>query len=182
MLDVSFDWKRQAYCSSNALRQNIFVKCGTPSRYVNLRIAHAPGMHVTFPRHRLQRKPLVSDPSMSASLTRDGGETFPHSRRRRNPQICVSDKRPWLGYDKTHDTLLTIRPQPSLEINKDIMQHFDWPIFMLQNALVEVVFVMIAMASQITSIPTVCLVVYSGTHQRKHPTSALLACVRGFNW
>ena len=50
-------------------------------------VAHAPGMPVTFSRHRLQRKPLVSDPGMhhgtyvthipwcmSGSLTRGGGE------------------------------------------------------------------------------------------------------------
>ena len=66
-----------------------------------------------FPRHRLQRKPLVSDPGMhhgtcvrhvplcmSASLTRgDGGKRSQHSRRMRNPQFCISGKRPiWLKY------------------------------------------------------------------------------------
>ena len=34
------------------------------TRYVKLRVAHAPGMPGTFSRHRLQRKPLVSDPGM----------------------------------------------------------------------------------------------------------------------
>ena len=56
-----------------------------------------------FPRHRLQRKPLVSDLGiyhatcvthvpwcMSGSLTRDGGEKFPALR---NPQFYVSGKR-----------------------------------------------------------------------------------------
>ena len=60
------------------------------TRYAPLRLAHAPGMLGTFPRHRLQRKPLVSDPGMhhgtcvthvpwcmSGSLTRNGGENVP---------------------------------------------------------------------------------------------------------
>ena len=62
---------------------------GPLSRYVKLRVAHAPGMPCRgrFPRHRLQRKPPVSDPAMhhgtcvthvprgmSRSLTRGGGE------------------------------------------------------------------------------------------------------------
>ena len=58
---------------------------GPLTRYVKLRVANAPGMPGTFPRHWLQRKPLVSDPSMhhgtrvthvswcmSGSLTRGG--------------------------------------------------------------------------------------------------------------
>ena len=41
---------------------------GPLTRYVNVRVAHAPGMPGTFfPRHRLQRKPLVCDPSRHAS-------------------------------------------------------------------------------------------------------------------
>ena len=37
---------------------------GSLTRYVKLQVAHAPGMPGTFSRHRLQRKPLVSDPDM----------------------------------------------------------------------------------------------------------------------
>ena len=37
---------------------------GPLARYVKLRVAHAPGMPERFPRHRLQTKPLVSDPGM----------------------------------------------------------------------------------------------------------------------
>ena len=37
---------------------------GPITRYVKLRIAHAPGMPGTFPHHRLQMKPLVNDSSM----------------------------------------------------------------------------------------------------------------------
>ena len=61
-----------------------------------------------FPRHRLQRKPLVSDPDMhhdtcvtdvpwcmSESLNRGGGENVPGiSRRMCNPQYHTSGKRP----------------------------------------------------------------------------------------
>ena len=60
-----------------------------------------------FPRHRIQRKPLVSDPGMhhgacvthvpwcmSGSLTRGVRD----SRRTHNPQSYVSDKRPMIGY------------------------------------------------------------------------------------
>ena len=63
---------------------------GHLARYTKLRVAHAPGMSGTFPRHRFQRKPLVSGPDMhhgtcatnvpwcmSGSLTRDGGENVP---------------------------------------------------------------------------------------------------------
>ena len=37
---------------------------GPLTTYVKLRVAHAPGMPGRFPRHRLQRKPLVSDPGL----------------------------------------------------------------------------------------------------------------------
>ena len=60
-----------------------------------------------FPRHRLQRKPLVSDPDMhhgtyvthvpwcmSGSLLEVAGKRSQHSRRMRNQQFYVSGKRP----------------------------------------------------------------------------------------
>ena len=61
------------------------------TRYEKLWVAHAPGMPGTFfPHHRLQRKPLVSDPGMHHGtcathvpwcipglLTRGGGEKVP---------------------------------------------------------------------------------------------------------
>ena len=37
---------------------------GPLTRYVTLWLAHVPGMPGAFPRHRFQRKPLVSDPGM----------------------------------------------------------------------------------------------------------------------
>ena len=39
--------------------------------------------------------------------------------------------------------------------------------------------IMVAMASQITNLTTVYLIVYSGADQRKHQSSASLAIVRG---
>ena len=63
---------------------------GPVTRYVKLWVAHAPGMPGTFPRHLIQRKPLVSDPGMyhatcvthmswcmPGSLIRGGGENVP---------------------------------------------------------------------------------------------------------
>ena len=63
---------------------------GPLTRYVKLWFAHAPGMLGTFSRHRLQRKPLVSDPDVhhgtcvmhvpwctSGSLSRGGRENVP---------------------------------------------------------------------------------------------------------
>ena len=63
---------------------------GPLTKYVKLRVAHTQGMLGTFSRHRMQRKPLVSDPGMhhgtcvthvpwcmSGSLTRGGGENVP---------------------------------------------------------------------------------------------------------
>ena len=60
-----------------------------------------------LPRHRFQKKPLVSDPGMhhgtcvthvpwcmSGSLTCGDGETFPAFPAHAHPQFCVSGKRP----------------------------------------------------------------------------------------
>ena len=60
-----------------------------------------------YPRHWLQRKPLFIDPGMhhgtwvthvpwcmSGSITAVAGKRSRHSRRMRNPQFFVSDKRP----------------------------------------------------------------------------------------
>ena len=63
---------------------------GPLTRYVKLRVAHAPGMPRTFSTPQHQRKPLVNDPGMhhgtcvmrvpwcmSGSLTRGGEENIP---------------------------------------------------------------------------------------------------------
>ena len=100
---------------------------GPLTRYTKLRVAHAPGMPATFPRHRLQRKPLVSDPDMhhgtcmthvpwcmSGSLNRGGGEKVPGiPGAMRNPQNYVSGERPMpsvfdLICSLSHDPLHTI--------------------------------------------------------------------------
>ena len=81
------------------LTQWDWVKYGPLTRFAKLRGAHA---------HRLQRKPLVSDPGMhhgtcvmhvpwcmSGSLTRRWREKRSrHSRHMSNPQFYVSGKRP----------------------------------------------------------------------------------------
>ena len=72
------------------IRKNKYHKHGPLTRYVNLWFAHEPGMPGTFPRHRLQRKPLVSDFRthhnmcvthvpwcMSGSLTHNGWKNLP---------------------------------------------------------------------------------------------------------
>ena len=71
----------------------LLIFYGPLARYAKLRAAHAPvmpGILERFSRHRLQRKPLVSDPGMhhgtcfthvpwcmSGSPTRGGGENVP---------------------------------------------------------------------------------------------------------
>ena len=80
---------------------------GPLTRYVKLRVAHAPGMPVTFPP-----PPRVSDPDMHHGtcvshapwcmqrsqtrgfLSRWRGKHSRHSRRMHNPQYYVSGKRP----------------------------------------------------------------------------------------
>ena len=88
---------------------------GSLTRYVKLRVAHAPGMPGTFSPPRLQRSPPVSDPGMHhgtcvthvrwcmlGSLTRGGGENVPDipgacatrnwTYLARGPCACVEDK------------------------------------------------------------------------------------------
>ena len=70
--------------------QRILLCHGPLTRCAKLRVAHALGMSGRFPRHRLQRKLLVSDIGMhhsmcvthvpwrmSESLNRNGGENVP---------------------------------------------------------------------------------------------------------
>ena len=104
---------------------------GPLSRYVKLRVAHAPGMPGTF-----YPPPRVSDPDMHhgtcvthvpwcmpGSLTRGflwsrwRGKRSRHSRRMRNPQFCASGKRPmgdvqgsdqfmnWIGIDNQFNSI-----------------------------------------------------------------------------
>ena len=50
--------------SANNIPSLTSVFYGPLTRYVQLRVVHVRGMPRTFPRHQLQRKPLVSDPDM----------------------------------------------------------------------------------------------------------------------
>ena len=63
-------------------------------RYIQLLVAHAPGMPGMFSPPL--RKPLVSDPDMhyGACVTSAAGKRSRHSRRMRNPQFYVSGTRP----------------------------------------------------------------------------------------
>ena len=106
--DVDFDTIPRI-CSKRPLSRESYdyVAHGPLARYMYVKVwvAHAPGMPGTFSRHRLQRKPPVSDPGMhngtctthvpwclSGSLAR--GKRSRHSRRMREPQFYVSGKRP----------------------------------------------------------------------------------------
>ena len=87
--------------SKTVMLQSISVGSsdGPLTRYVKLRVAHAPGRPGNvFPTHRLQRKQLVSDPGMhhgtcvmhvpwcmSGSLTSGGGENVPGI-----PVVCAT--------------------------------------------------------------------------------------------
>ena len=101
-----FDFYRYDHC---AARYSVFTTWHGPlTRYVKLRVAHAPGMPGTF-----SPPPRVSDPDMhhgtcvthvpwciTGSLTsgflgnRWRGKRSRHSRRMRNSQFYVSGKRP----------------------------------------------------------------------------------------
>ena len=88
-------WIGQMYYQlCHKTQQNKTKLYGPLTRYVKLRIAHAPGMPGIFPRLRLQRKPLVSDPGVHARAVmhaeianpRWQGKRCRHSRRICNPQ------------------------------------------------------------------------------------------------
>ena len=78
---------------------------GPLTRYVQLRVAHAPGMPRTFSPPPPSKKPRVSDPAMhhgtcvTARAIMHAGIANPrwreeHSKRMRNSQFYVSGKRP----------------------------------------------------------------------------------------
>ena len=58
----------------------------------NCGLSMRPECRDSFPRHRLQRKPLVSDPGMHVRIA------SLHSRRMRNPQFRVGGKIPMVGH------------------------------------------------------------------------------------
>ena len=76
---------------------------GPLTRYVKYGLYMLRQCRERFPRHRLQRKPLVIDPGMrhpravihvGIANLRWQGKNSQHSRRMRNPQFYVSGKRP----------------------------------------------------------------------------------------
>ena len=82
------------------------------TRYVNCGLHMHRECRERFPHHRLQRKPLVSDPGMHhgscvthvqwcmpGSLTRGGGETFPAFPVHAQPAIYVSCKKPMVYHN-----------------------------------------------------------------------------------
>ena len=124
---------------------------GPLTRYVKMRVAHAPGMPGTF-----SPSPRGSDPDMhhgtcvthvpwcmSGSLTGDflwnrwRGKRSRHSRRMRNPQFYLSGKRPiadgvfWLcrircGPHMTEGTWRLGNPMECCKLNASNILHLDW--------------------------------------------------------
>ena len=91
-----------------------------------------------FPHHRFQRKPLVSDLGMphgtcvthvSGSLTHSGGKRSRHSQRMRNPQFCVSGKRPILYATMS----LSNKTISSTTNENDVVIHFDFTMLKRQS-------------------------------------------------
>ena len=114
-----------------------------------MRFAHAPGMLGAFPRHWLQRKPLVSDADMhhgtcvshvprcmSGSLIHGGGEK--DSRRIRKPQFYVSDKRtivsPCTAYFSHHYSDVTLA---SWRLNSPTTPMFVQQLVLVDNIKAE---------------------------------------------
>ena len=105
---------------------------GPLTRYVKLRVAHAPGMPGTFsPDGRIQRRPLVSDPGMhhgtcvthvpwcmSESLTRGAGENVPAFSAHAHTQVDVSGKRPMSSGCDARDNPAQGRSQVKIHLRK----------------------------------------------------------------
>ena len=94
-------WQRVSKDPVGSLYYSIkYCHHGPLTSQILRKVTHAPGLPGPF--HRLQRKPLVSDPTMHhvpwcmlGSLSHGWrGKRFRHSRRMRNPQFYVSGKRP----------------------------------------------------------------------------------------
>ena len=143
-----------ALCHPNSYGGKSKMHHGPLTRYAKLWVAHAPGMPGTFSPPR-----LVSDPAMhhgtclthvpwcmAGSLTngflwnRRRGKRSRHSRRMRNPQFCVSGKRPItlyimsrnnndviICYTGSHDRIVWVCMRyisSSITCNKDVG---TWP-------------------------------------------------------
>ena len=97
---------------------------GPLTKYVNCGLRMRRECRERFPRHRLQRKPLVKDPDMHHARTvmhvgivnpRWRGKRSRHSRRMRHPQYYVSGKKP---VNKTgHIHLYTTKHRYEIKFN-----------------------------------------------------------------
>ena len=105
---IPFDWiqsiRTQIDTKINTMAAGNRTNHGPLSRYVKSRVAHAPGMPRTFSRYRLQRKPLVSDPSMrdARAVMQVGiaylqwrGKRSRHSRRMRTLNLTYLARGLW---------------------------------------------------------------------------------------
>ena len=121
---------------------------GPLTRYVNLRVAYAPGIPGRrFPRYWVHRKPLVNDPGMhhgtcvthvpwcmSGSLTRGDGENVPGI-----PGACTTRNFTYLarGSCPLHWSLHTFAAHPQV-INVHVRQlRFHYYCHVIQNRSVN---------------------------------------------
>ena len=111
---------RQSMCTSHSRAVRRLVVCkerctprcsplhGLLSRYLKLRVAHAPGMLGTFSHHRRLAIPTCMPGSLSSSflLSWRRGKCSRRSRRMHNPKFYVSGKRPMPLYQLYFNDLL----------------------------------------------------------------------------
>ena len=112
------------FCHPTGLALSIFVK---------LWVVHAPWMPGKFPRHRLQRKPLVSDPGMHhgtwISLTRGGEGNVPGI-----PGACTTHnfaylvRGPWVLSDYFWVKILSFQMWHFLLGPQNPTSCFYWPV------------------------------------------------------
>ena len=86
------------YLKPDPMRTYCQMDHGPLTRYVNCELRMRRECRECFPHHRFQRKSLVSDPDIHhgtcATWCMWRGKCSRHSRRMRNPQFCISGKRP----------------------------------------------------------------------------------------
>ena len=140
-----------------------------------------------FPHHRLQMKPLVSDPGvthlpwwMPGSQTRVSEENVPGL-----PGACATHNFTYLarGPWKTLDVFFDARSSKLMNmLSTGCCLEMPWRLCNVTLTSYSDV-IMGAMVSQITSLTIVYSTVYSGADQRRHQSSASLAFVWGiYRW
>ena len=112
-----------------------------------------------FPRHRLQRKPLVSDPGMSGSLTGGGGENVPSF-----PSACATCDFTYLAWIPCYKARFCGQRKGMRNDSIHVSRSYRY------NDIV-----MSTMTSQITSLTSVFSAAYLGADKRKYQNSASLA-------